>query len=65
MLRLIKHHLTGIMGVEFYPMLSLLIFTTFFAFVLYRVIRMKKNYVTELSNLPLELESEDVNQNKL
>lgn len=58
MLRLIKHHLTGIFGVEIYPMISLLIFTGFFAFVLYRVIRMRKSQVNELSNLPLDLEPE-------
>jgi cytochrome c oxidase cbb3-type subunit 4 len=59
MLRLIKHHLTGILGVEIFPMISLILFTAFFAFVLYRVIRMRKTYVQELSNLPLDLENEN------
>lgn len=63
MLRLIKHHLTGILGVEIYPLFSLLIFTAFFAFVLYRVIRMRKSYVAELSNLPLDLEPENNKSN--
>ena len=54
MLRLIKHHLTGINGVEIYPLFSLLIFTVFFALVLIRVIRMKKGHVSEVSHMPLD-----------
>jgi cytochrome c oxidase cbb3-type subunit IV len=62
MLRLIKHHLTGIFGVEIYPMISLVLFTAFFAFVLYRVIRMRKSHVQELSNIPLDLENKNAVQ---
>jgi len=54
MLRYIKHNLTEIDGVSIYPILSLLIFTLFFAFVLTYVIRMKKSRIEELSALPLE-----------
>lgn len=53
MLRFIKHNLTNIDGVEIFPLLSLLIFVLFFAFVLTRVIRMTKTDVAELSNIPL------------
>jgi len=59
MLRFIKHNLTGIDGVALYPILSLLIFVLFFAVVLTLAIRMKKNEVEELSNIPLDLDNQD------
>ncbi len=58
MLRFIKHNLTGIDGVEIYPIFSLLVFVIFFAVVITYVIRMKKTEVTELSAIPLEDEDE-------
>ena len=58
MLRFIKHNLTGIDGVEIYPIFSLLVFVIFFAVVTTYVIRMKKTEVTELSAIPLEDEDE-------
>ena len=68
MLRFIKHNLTTIDGVDIYPLLSLLIFTIFFLVVLFRVIKMKKDEVAELSNLavdtvedrPLDFENKDL-----
>lgn len=60
MLRFIKHNLTGIDGVAIYPILSLLIFVLFFAFVITQVIRMRKNEIDELSQIPFETAEEDV-----
>jgi len=54
MLRFIKHNMTSIEGIDIYPLISLLIFTLFFAIVLTRVIRMSKKEVEELSNIPME-----------
>lgn len=54
MLRYIKHNLTGIDGVEIYPIFSLLVFVLFFSGVLWYVVRMKKKEVESLSNMPLE-----------
>lgn len=54
MLRFIKHHLSTEQGVDFYGMLSLLIFVIFFLIVVIRVWRMQKSAVEELSNIPLE-----------
>lgn len=54
MLRFIKHHLSTEQGVDFYGMLSLLIFVIFFLIVVIRVWRMRKATVDELSNIPLE-----------
>lgn len=57
MLRFIKHNLTGIVGVEIFPMISLLIFVLFFAIVITRVVRMSKAEVSELSDIPLNDDS--------
>ena len=54
MLRYISHNLTEIMGIEIYPIISLLIFVLFFAVVLWRTFRMSKAEVEMLSNIPLE-----------
>jgi len=54
MLRFITHNLTGIDGVSIYPIISLLIFTLFFAIVITRVIRMSKSEITELGDIPFD-----------
>lgn len=54
MLRYIKHNLTGIDGVQIYPIISLLIFVLFFSLMLLYVIRMKKKDIEEISGFPLE-----------
>jgi cytochrome c oxidase cbb3-type subunit 4 len=54
MLRFIKHSLTSIVGVEIFPLISLLIFSIFFAGVIFMVIRMSKKEVADMSDLPLE-----------
>lgn len=41
------------MDVQWYPIISLLLFTTFFAFVILYVIKMSKETVAEVSDLPL------------
>ena len=65
MLRFIKHNLTSIDGVSIYPIISLLIFLLFFAFMLTYVIRMKKKEVNELSNIPFETNTEGEIQNEV
>lgn len=54
MLRFIKHNLTSIDGVSIYPIVSLLIFTLVFLFVIIRVWRMKKVNINMLSELPFD-----------
>lgn len=54
MLRFIKHNLTEIIGIEMYPVISLIIFVGFFTFMLYRVWRMKKEDIDHLGAIPLE-----------
>lgn len=62
MLRFISGNLTTMDGVNIYPIISLLVFVTFFIVMIYRVVRMKKNYIDEMGNMPIEnnLETNDV-----
>lgn len=62
MLRFISHNMTGIDGIEIFPILSLLIFTVFFAFVITYVIRMSKTSVEEISAIPLEDDNDLFNE---
>lgn len=54
MLKYIKHHLETISGIEIYPIISFIIFFTFFTALIIYVVRMKKNTIEELSNIPLQ-----------
>ncbi|MBU2929646.1 CcoQ/FixQ family Cbb3-type cytochrome c oxidase assembly chaperone [Winogradskyella psychrotolerans] len=54
MFKFIKGHLESITGIEIYPMISLLIFFIFFVVLFYWVITAKKDYITTVSNLPLD-----------
>lgn len=54
MLKFIKQSLSDIDGVSIYPIISLTIFFGVFITMLVIVIRMKKEKIEEISNLPLE-----------
>lgn len=54
MLKFIKGYVSGIDGIEIYPIISFIIFFVFFLAVTYYVIRAKKSYIDELSNLPFD-----------
>ena len=58
MLKFIKGHMETIDGVEVYPMISLLIFFIFFVALFYWVFTTRKDYLKEVSNLPLETEKD-------
>lgn len=59
MFKFIKQYAETISGVNVYPMISLLIFLVFFVVLLILVKKMKKERVTELSNIPFE--NDDLN----
>ena len=59
MLKFVKNHLETIEGVATYPMISLLIFFVFFVLLFWWVFTARKEYIKEVSELPLE----DNNQN--
>jgi len=54
MLKFIKHNLSGIDGVEIYPIISLLLFFLVFITVIVFVIKLPKSKIDIVSQLPLE-----------
>lgn len=54
MLKFIKHNLSGIDGVEIYPIISLLLFFTVFVAMLIFVMKLPKRRIDEVSQLPLD-----------
>ncbi|SHI95152.1 Cbb3-type cytochrome oxidase component FixQ [Mesonia phycicola] len=58
MLKFIKGHMETIDGVEVYPLISLLIFFLFFVALFWWVFTSKKEYIQEVSNIPLETEKD-------
>ena len=68
MFRFIKQYAESIDSVNFYPIISLLIFFVFFIVMLYYVKKLDKSKVNEISRLPLEQDeeiSDPFNQNNL
>ena len=53
MMRFIKHHLSSMDGIEIWPLISLLIFFSFFVLLFVYVMRMRKGYIDEVSSQPL------------
>ncbi|SDG92696.1 CcoQ/FixQ family Cbb3-type cytochrome c oxidase assembly chaperone [Psychroflexus sediminis] len=54
MLKFIKGHMETIEGIEIYPIISLLIFFLFFVVLFWWVFTAKKDYVNEVSQIPLD-----------
>lgn len=68
MLKFIKHNMDTIGGIEIFPIISLLIFFTFFVGLFIWVATYKKDTIEELSNMPFmddEEQNVDPNSNKL
>ena len=59
MLKYIKNHMESITGIEIYPMISLLIFFTFFVLLFWWVFTAKKDYIQTVSNIPLDNQNDD------
>ncbi|MBW2962075.1 CcoQ/FixQ family Cbb3-type cytochrome c oxidase assembly chaperone [Mesonia aestuariivivens] len=58
MLKFIKGHMETIAGIEIYPIISLLIFFLFFVALFWWVFTAKKDYINEVSSLPLETDKD-------
>jgi cbb3-type cytochrome oxidase subunit 3 len=65
MLKFITGHMSSIDGVSIYPIISFLIFFGFFIIITYYVITMKKSYVDEVSQIPLEDDEEMDSSNNI
>lgn len=62
MLKFFKHNLESIVGVDIYPIISLLIFFLFFVCLYTWTYTYKKEKINEMSNLPFsDNENEDIN----
>ena len=59
MLKFVKKHMETMDGVEIYPIISLLIFFIFFVVLTWWVFSAKKDYIKEVSNLPLDNQNQD------
>ncbi|EAR02357.1 CcoQ/FixQ family Cbb3-type cytochrome c oxidase assembly chaperone [Maribacter sp. HTCC2170] len=62
MLKFVKNHMESIEGIATYPMISLLIFFVFFALLFWWVFTAKKEYIKEVSNIPLEDNNQNIKQ---
>jgi cytochrome c oxidase cbb3-type subunit 4 len=59
-MKIVSQYLESIAGIEIFPVVSFIIFFLFFLVVTWYVIRLDKNYIEEMANLPGSPES---NQN--
>lgn len=65
MFKFVKGHLESIDGVGIYPLVSLLIFFIFFVVLFWWVVTAKKEYINNVSNLPLDQDGESDNSKPL
>jgi cytochrome c oxidase cbb3-type subunit 4 len=54
MLKFVKHHMDTIAGIEIYPLISFVIFFTFFCAVAAYVIWQRKEHFTKMGMMPLD-----------
>lgn len=59
MLKFIKGHMETIAGIEIYPIISLSIFFLFFVLLFLWVFTAKKDYLENMSNIPLDPENDN------
>lgn len=53
-MKLVSHYLQSIEGVAIFPIISLIIFMSIFVMACYWALRLKKEDIQYMSNLPLE-----------
>ncbi len=54
---MIRNYLQSIEGIELYPLISLAVFVIFFIAVFIWILKVDKNYIKKMENLPLESEN--------
>lgn len=57
-MKIVMNALEKIDGIEIYPVISLIIFFSFFLLVGYLVIKTDKKHIEEMSNLPLDRDND-------
>lgn len=53
MLKFIKHHMTGIIGIEIYPVIAFALFFTFFLGMLWYVLTTHRNHIHHMERMPM------------
>lgn len=64
-MKIVIHTMEQIAGVEIFPIISLLLFFTFFIIVGYMALTADKNYIEEMKNLPLDKNNDLNDENHL
>ncbi|MFY0608586.1 MAG: CcoQ/FixQ family Cbb3-type cytochrome c oxidase assembly chaperone [Cyclobacteriaceae bacterium] len=59
MLKFIKHHMETIVGIEIFPLISLVIFFVFFVGLFIYIARADKAEINEISRIPLDSKEVD------
>ena len=54
---MIRNYLQSIEGVEIYPLISLVVLVLFFVIMFIWMLKIDKNYIKEMEELPLDLEN--------
>jgi len=62
-MKIVMNTLERIQGVEIYPIVSLLIFFSFFIIMAYFVFNLDKGYINDMKNMPLEEDENDSSTN--
>ena len=62
-MKIVMNTLEKIQGVEVYPIISLIIFFSFFAIMAYLVFNLDKGYINDMKNLPLEDDENESSDN--
>lgn len=61
---MISKYLSSISGISIFPIIGLIIFFTLFIFVIIKIVRLDKNFIMQMGNLPLEKNNETKNNNE-
>ena len=56
---MIKEFLQSVEGVSVYPIISLIVFVLFFVIILVWMLKVDKNYIKKMENLPFEKEEDN------
>ncbi len=64
-MKIVIHTMEQIAGVEIFPIISLLLFFTFFMIIGYMVLTADKTYIEEMKNLPLDKDNDLNDENHL
>ena len=64
-MKIVIHTMEQIAGVEIFPIISLLLFFTFFIIVGYMALTADKKYIEEMKNLPLDKNNDLNGENHL